>query len=104
MRPILNTAVLLAHYCVRNRRDDLRPLSDWRLEGDFDLRVFLSNRVRQARQVFLDVPARTEKHRHDPESLNALAEERGDAILERRLHQFKKGERHALAGDLLGEL
>jgi len=46
----------------------------------------------------------TEKYRHHAELPNSLGMKRGNALAERRLHQLEISERHALAGNPLGEL
>lgn len=50
------------------------------------------------------MPSQTEKHRDHPKIPDAFGIERADALVERRLHQLKKGEHHALAGQALGKL
>lgn len=47
--------------------------------------------------------AHPEEHWHDPQRPHAVAMQRGGAFRERRLHQFKEGERDALPGQPFAE-
>ena len=57
----------------------------------------------QLRQVVFQVAAKTEEYRHDPQGPDAIAMQHGGALRQRRLHQFKEGERDAFAGQALAE-
>ena len=78
-------------------------LADGRLDGELEIGVTFLQLRHDLRQVGLEVPACTEKHRDHPQVARAFGIQRGRAICQRGLHQFEEGEHDALAGQQFAE-
>ena len=93
----------LTRYRPAYRCDHFRLLPNGRLNGDLKVGKGLPDRRYQLRQVFLQVSAHAEEHRHDPQGPHAFAMQRRGAGWQRGLHQLQEREHDALAGQQLAE-